>query len=1016
MSKSQFLGSRQANNSTANGVSAAIDRWLVELLDLKKSNRLLYFKLGRGARTLLHPDPASLFDGLVNHERAYSFYLPEEDAESLGIDEQLALVLDDKNGGNSDMVTPGQSVIKTLHQFHANEIAVGGDIKKAQATLYRLRLKSRMALQEQGTNVLFVACGTLEWTESESSDEHIVSPLFLIPVQLNRETALAPYILTPLDESVVFNPTLARKLELDFKLNLGLPDQGERELTFEAAINHIRGAIRARRTWIVHEDVYLGLFSFAKYAMYTDFTAHRTDLSTHPIVRLISGEEDMLPEQHWDFLTADRLDDETHPSEVFQVLDADASQQEAIAAIKAGANLVIQGPPGTGKSQTITNVIGESLAQGKTVPFVSEKMAALRVVAKRLQEAGLKEFCLEAHSQDINKATIIRDLAATLQGGHQSRDDASIVDLERIAALRRELNAYVRSLHNRNTPLGRSAYQIHGELARLKDVPIIPFEIPNVAGLTPQRQVELSDVVRQLARVGEALLSGTSHPWQGCILKSYGPAVQANIAAHLDRLASAAKSATTAQSLLRMQWGLPEASSLVEAEWLHDLLILLDTKAEIPPQWLQTDSLLATLATARHYQQVLSIYHEQRATLLTHYVEHIFDLDLEVMAHELDRGGDPYVFHLHSSGGAADHALLQRVPIKSAVEHAIVALDNLRQQANSISARLGLSEPDSIEKIHELTSLLELILRNPRPLREWFTQLHQITLTELADEALRQQEAISSSRSTIDEKFQDGFYEAATTELADRFEHIYASSLRIFRPAYHREFGHIRSFLKEGTQLNYAQARDALRQAHRIIVGQTWLEDHRAELQDGFGHYYSGLSTDWLGVRRALTTVRDIGQALGGHEVPSQIIDILVGEHGGPATLHLDGMTLNHQLQEAHDAITVLSQFVRLPTTPIDLQSSMVPLQGLQAWLNWLQRGLNKFWETTDIWNNVRQTPGTHIREMAADAHQAIAIRSIETTLAEAEEQLRRDFGQLFHGVSTEWETIIAPSLGRKHP
>ena len=39
---------------------------------------------------------------------------------------------------------------------------------------------------------------------------------------------------------------------------------------------------------------------------------------------------------------------------------------------------------GTGKSQTITNIISEVLADGKKVLFVSEKMAALEVVHKRL--------------------------------------------------------------------------------------------------------------------------------------------------------------------------------------------------------------------------------------------------------------------------------------------------------------------------------------------------------------------------------------------------------------------------------------------------------------------------------------------------------------------------------------------------------------------------------------------------------------------------------------------------------
>src|SRR5439155_24648499 len=77
------------------------------------------------------------------------------------------------------------------------------------------------------------------------------------------------------------------------------------------------------------------------------------------------------------------LDKAFAPEETFQIVDADASQLRAIAAVARGHDLVIEGPPGTGKSQTITNLIATSLAAGKTVLFVAEKMAALQVVHRR---------------------------------------------------------------------------------------------------------------------------------------------------------------------------------------------------------------------------------------------------------------------------------------------------------------------------------------------------------------------------------------------------------------------------------------------------------------------------------------------------------------------------------------------------------------------------------------------------------------------------------------------------------
>ena len=80
-----------------------------------------------------------------------------------------------------------------------------------------------------------------------------------------------------------------------------------------------------------------------------------------------------------------------------------------VSRIRAGDDLIVQGPPGTGKSQTITNLIAQSLYDGKKVLFVSEKMAALNVVHERLRESGLGTFCLELHSDKANKRdTLVR--------------------------------------------------------------------------------------------------------------------------------------------------------------------------------------------------------------------------------------------------------------------------------------------------------------------------------------------------------------------------------------------------------------------------------------------------------------------------------------------------------------------------------------------------------------------------------------------------------------------------------
>ena len=123
--------------------------------------------------------------------------------------------------------------------------------------------------------------------------------------------------------------------------------------------------------------------------------------------------------------------------------DADSSQHSALIDAINGKNLVIEGPPGTGKSQTITNLIAAAISQGKKVLFVAEKLAALEVVKRRLDAAGLGEFCLELHSHKSQKRKVITEIESRLSSHGRFRKPKTInVDISRYEELKTELKDY----------------------------------------------------------------------------------------------------------------------------------------------------------------------------------------------------------------------------------------------------------------------------------------------------------------------------------------------------------------------------------------------------------------------------------------------------------------------------------------------------------------------------------------------------------------------------------------------
>ena len=113
-------------------------------------------------------------------------------------------------------------------------------------------------------------------------------------------------------------------------------------------------------------------FTFQKEVIYRDLHQNEGLIAEHDLVQLLaegpgSGvaiELDFAPEPE------EEMDERHPPEELTCVMDADASQRQCVLAARAGRSFVMDGPPGTGKSQTITNMIAQLIADGKTVLFV----------------------------------------------------------------------------------------------------------------------------------------------------------------------------------------------------------------------------------------------------------------------------------------------------------------------------------------------------------------------------------------------------------------------------------------------------------------------------------------------------------------------------------------------------------------------------------------------------------------------------------------------------------------------
>jgi len=460
------------------------------------------------------------------------------------------------------------------------------------AVMEKIADGARLAEQEMGISTLFLAFGFLEWYESSDSSKRNFAPLLLLPVTIEkRKAARGKYVysIVALAEGADTNLSLRKRVQRDF--NRAIPAFQEDDETLgsvEVYFQQVHSAIEGLTNWKVRRWVTLGHFSFGRFAMYADLVPE--NWAIHPakdylVASILAGTEmdgdagTLLLSPPDDYPIDDPEIERIAP---ILIHDADASQHSALIDVMKGKNLVVQGPPGTGKSQTITNIIANALSQGKTVLFIADKLAALEVVKRRLDKAGLGEFCLELHSGKVSPREVVESLKQRHKVGYvspQYADTSNDITWERS---RRDITAYLSALHapgdDAETPFSlvwrslRAHAHIGDAIETFKrvDFPAHLIEEPT-AFISVRGEIPL--YARMLEHFTLAFGSPASSPWSSV---SFGATVgPGSVVGLFDELGQLWETAKEISNIL-------DSVSDLGIHDLFDLQRLIDLNSELP--------------------------------------------------------------------------------------------------------------------------------------------------------------------------------------------------------------------------------------------------------------------------------------------------------------------------------------------------------------------------------------------------------------------------------------------------
>lgn len=500
-----------------------------ELLDLKASNRLLHTPRGGRARIIevVNESGRAMYQTLVADKKRFTFQagradptaiaLPLEGYEGSVVDDDLQPATDPEmieliEQPDLELDEEGRAV--RHWDSHLSTRLTSSGLQKRLLDLYT---DARTLQEEQGVNVLYLAIGYLRWRAVQGQQTDRYAPLVLVPVMLERSNAGEKFHLKWSGDDIEANLSLQLMLRREFQLKL--PDIEDFENTdIDKYFRDVGTMIEGKASWtVLADDAVLGLFSFAKFMMYRDLDPaqweHVGGLTAIDTLRgVVSGG---FPGAA---LTDERvpIDALIPPGQMMHILDSDSSQSLVVHDVRQGRNILVQGPPGTGKSQTIANIIAAAVADNKKVLFVAEKMAALEVVKRRLDNAQIGVACLELHSNKANKRTLLHELSQTWQlAAPQPGDPQSVV--RQIKQRREALNAHVTRLHCPLAPSNFTPYQVLGHLVRLRRLGHVTRQLALAAPLAwdaddkKERIAVLQDLIERIDRMGLP----KDHAWLG---------------------------------------------------------------------------------------------------------------------------------------------------------------------------------------------------------------------------------------------------------------------------------------------------------------------------------------------------------------------------------------------------------------------------------------------------------------------------------------------------------------------
>lgn len=944
-------------------IEVQIENWKKRLLDLGKQNRLInYRETKRGNIKIVIPELDCLYDGLASG-KSYVFPLTEEEIENKS---------------------------ETLLQTNKS-------ITEQQHILKALRDKAKISLEEQGVNTLFLAMGLLKWKENKEDKQFLQSPIVLVPVELTTPSLTSPYRIELLEEEIVTNPTLSYKLEKEYGFQLPVFDENSNVLEYLIELND-----KVRQYgWDIELECSLNLFSYSKMNMYQDLTANKEAIKSHPVLKAFGGDATEVKVLSQDFSNYNH-DLNSRPTDTYQVLDADSSQQDAILYSKEGISFVLQGPPGTGKSQTITNVIAEALASNKKVLFVSEKMAALEVVYKRLLEVGLSEFCLPLHSHKANKKEVLEEINKTLHMDKVKLHEEVLYQLDTLQEHRKRLNQYAVELHTVCEPLHQSIYEINGRLSKLYLRPNVEFELADVEKKTGDELHHYSYLLTEYQKALEKFPTRLEeHPLYGAKIESSTHELRSEMEQKLEEIIPKIQTLSKTVTAVLEEY---EMNVPVTLDGIISILQIFQVAVKAPEgykQWLHEENIEKCIELAKEQLGYQKEFVQLKQTLDAAFNVEYLDLDVEEAITLLTESVKLVKGELNYSFFATNNEIVAAMTqLLQIIEQEKGLIQNGITLSKEITEKFGIEECKTLKEVADLVTLLELLSMKARPTSLWFDAPKWRSNYNKMQEVKNAYIQLNIFKNELLSEYSEEVLSIDYEEYLDRFEREYMGMYKLLRKEYRKDMEFFRNLcLDHHHRLDEEEIVDLLFKVKEYHDRVEWIQSKDEWLKRFLGIYYNREETNWDLVSGELNQFKEILDYYKGEKVPAKVMELLIQGEGSSEELKqaffsLRGLTYS-------DNVVTLGNIFRFEEA-VDL----LPMEDV---MKQIEKVYDALYVVSQIFGlmNIEEYSKMPYSEGLSILKKLNRYQNIEESMKEQQLVAKRHFASMYDGFNTDWNKIL---------